>query len=91
MDGDDCERLLRDWKMFCAATSGMEALHTPKRHAMGHMICSTPLKGNPRCYSNWLDESLNRLLKKACRQLSQATFEQTLLLTMPRLLEGAGV
>ena len=89
LNGRDCETLLRHWKSFCAATEAMEALHTPKRHSVGHMLCQSPLKGNPRLYSNWVDEGLNRVLKKACRQLSQATFEHTILLTMPTLLNSA--
>ena len=44
-------------------------------------------RGNPRLYSNWLDESLNKTLRAACRQLSQATFEPELLVHMERLLE----
>ena len=85
---DDSELLLRCWKRFCAATADMEGLHTPKRHAIGHMLCQTPLKGNPRFYALWHDESLNRVLKMACRRLCQSTFETTVWLSMPSLLRG---
>ena len=90
MSGEDCESLLNTYKRFCAATQDMEALRTPKRHSVAHMVCSTPRKGNPRYYSNWFDEGLNRVLKRACRQLSQATCEETVLLTMPKRLEDVG-
>ena len=45
-----------------------------------------PRLGNPTLYSNWLDEALNRVLKKACRGISQRTFEASLLVRMPDLV-----
>ena len=83
MSGDDCESLLQAYKRFCAATQDMEALRTPKRHSVAHMVCLTPHKGSPRYYSKWFDEGLNRVLKRACSHLLQATFEDTVLLEMP--------
>ena len=43
-------------------------------------------RGNPRYYSSWLDESLNKLVKGASRSLSQLTFEAVLLVNMEHLL-----
>ena len=63
-------------------------MHTPKRHAVAHMLLKTPILGNPRAYANWLDESLNKVLKAACMGILQATFESSLLLRMPELLES---
>eukprot|EP00974_Lingulodinium_polyedra_P037392 3586838-Lingulodinium_polyedra.AAC.1 len=89
MPNGEVEAMLDAWKRFISLTQRIEDLRTPKRHAVAHMIIKAPLLGNPRCYANWLDESLNRVLKAACRERSQATFEQELLLCMPALLPAS--
>ena len=43
-------------------------------------------QGNPQAYATWLDEALNKTLKAACRQQSQATFERAVLLRMEKLI-----
>jgi hypothetical protein len=80
------ERMLSAWKRYLALAECWPDLRTPKRHAVAHMILSAPRLGNPRCFSNWYDEALNRVLKGACRTISQATFEQSVLLRMPELI-----
>ena len=80
------QEMLDMWKRFQALTEDIDCLHTPKRHALTHMILKTPRQGNPRGYANWLDESLNKVLKAACREISQSTFEPFILMTMPELL-----
>ena len=82
----DVEKLLDNWKRFCALTYSLEDLHTPKRHIVWHMVLASGFLGNPRYYSNWTDKSLNRLLKSACRQQSQDTFEENVLIAKPSLL-----
>ena len=84
----DVEAMVAAWKRFAALTAGCADLRTPKRHAVAHMLLKTPILGNPRAYANWLGESLTKLLKAACRGISQATFESSLLLRMPELLES---
>ena len=37
-------------------------------------------------FATWLDDSLTKLLKGACRSVSQATFETSLLARMDSLL-----
>ena len=64
--------------------------YLPKHHMLYHLIDSLVAFGNPSWYSNWLDESLNRLLKSSCRYASQQTFEASVLLAMKDLLGGAG-
>ena len=54
----------------------------PKHHGVWHMLRNQSLHGNPSRYSNWRDESLNKVLKDSCRNLSQLTFERVLLLKM---------
>jgi hypothetical protein len=60
----------------------------PKHHVIFHALKDTAEKGNPWSYSSWLDESLNKTLKAACRNASQITFEETILSKMHELLKG---
>ena len=59
---------------------------TPKHHLVFHLLGNVSRQGNPRRYAVWLDESLNKTLKQACRQTSQATFELSVLSRMRDLL-----
>jgi len=79
--------MLDAWKRFLSITEDLAELKTPKRHAIVHMIRNTPRQGNPRCYANWLDESLNKVLKRCCREIAQSTFESNVLLAMAELLK----
>ena len=58
----------------------------PKHHVMIHPCLETIEKGNPWYYASWLDESLNKTLKAACKHASQQTFEHVVLLKMLELL-----
>ncbi len=62
---------------------------TPKTHIVWHMLVSVMYFGNPRVYSNWIDEDLNRTLKNVCRGCSQLAFESCLLLRVRDLLRGS--
>ena len=72
---------------FCQLTEDVEELLTPKRHLFTHLLEGLGYRGNPKFYANWRDESLNKLLRSSCRQLSQTTFEGTFLIHMTLLLE----
>ena len=76
----------RAFNSFADATAGVPGIEIPKRHLSVHLLKDTAFLGNPRFYSNWLDESLNKLLKQVCRGISQATFDCTVLSAMQRLL-----
>ena len=41
---------------------------TPKHHLIVHLIDLSEFHGNPTLYATWFDESLNKVLKKACRE-----------------------
>ncbi len=74
------------WCTFLAETATFEDMRIPKRHVMSHMALKAKYFGNPRKYANWEDESCNKLLKQACRSVSQVTFERFLLLRFKILL-----
>ena len=75
---------------FLALTQS-EDLVQPKRHAVLHVLRRSAYLGNPRVYANWWDETLNRLLKRCCRQVSQQTFEASVLFNVNQLLAKRGV
>ena len=47
-----------------------------------HMLERVTWFGSPSAYANWVDESLNNVLKKCCRGVSQQTFEVVVLQQM---------
>ena len=59
----------------------------PKHHVIYHLLFKAAFLGNPRAYATWTDEALNKLLKMACRQTSQSTFDQAVLCRMSELLK----
>ena len=61
----------------------------PKHHEVYHLLRNEAVHGNPTLYSNWLDESLNHTLKLAARNVSQLTFDRSLLLRMQQVLRSA--
>ena len=63
-----------------------EGVFIPKHHIILHLLLRSDFFGNPKCYSAWLSEAKNRLLKQACRDTSQATFDASVLLRMQKLL-----
>ena len=75
------------WKGFLTKSGDVEDLLIPKCHLLFHLLERLDWFGNPRMYSNWQDESLNRILKTACQGISQKTFEFSLLLRMVDLLQ----
>ena len=63
-------------------------VYIPKRHLVYHMLDKIGYQGNPEVYSNWMDETLNKVMKKTCKNLSQQAFEPGLLLRMREVLLG---
>jgi hypothetical protein len=57
-----------------------------KHHLVVHLIANTGFHGNPNKYSTWVDESLNKVLKAACKNASPLRFDQSVLLRMRDLL-----
>ena len=74
------------WNRFLSVTEDMVEIEQPKRHITAHLLQKTAWFGNPCLYHCFLDESDNRLLKAACRTVSQETFEPFLLLRMLELM-----
>jgi len=79
------------WNSFLSLTEENEEQRVPKRHLFTHLLWDMRRLGNPRLYMNWADESANRILKGACRTVSQATFEGFLLLRMTELMRKKGL
>ena len=75
------------FQSFIQATHAETECALPKRHMLLHVLERMPVLGNPRYYANWLDESLNKHLKSACRMVSQVNFERSLYCSMRELLK----
>jgi len=60
---------------------------TPKHHIVFHLLRNMGRQGNPLVYATWFDESLNKVLKTACKNAAAATFYPGVLLRMRELLE----
>jgi hypothetical protein len=63
--------------------------YTPKHHLLFHLLQKSDFHGNPSYYATWLDESLNKTLKSACKNACSAIFEGSTLLRMRELLKEA--
>ncbi len=63
--------------------------YTPKHHLTFHLLANIHYLGNPTKYATWRDESLNKLLKSACRNASHLRFDISVLLRMRELLADA--
>ena len=64
---------------------GIEAL--PKHHLMIHLTCNMSHGGNAWNHACFLDESLNKLLKLACKNAHSSNFEGLAFCKLTELLE----
>ena len=71
---------------FTSLTETDPEFKMSKRHLMFHLFENLDRFGNPSVYAAWFDETLNRHLKAAARDISQATFDQSVLLRFPFIL-----
>ena len=74
------------WGTFSRAVSDLGFCQIPKLHQACHLLQMQDRLGNPARFANWRDESLNKMLKAACRKVSQVNFESGVLLRMRVLL-----
>ena len=81
--------LLDLWKRFCSVAEDLE-LFTPKVHLMYHLILRSAEHGNPWRYHTFLDEGLNRVLKRTLRLCHQCAFESLALIKINDLLRRHG-
>ena len=77
------------WKRYSALTQDLD-MSTPKAHLMWHLILRAEIQGNPWSYTTFMDESLNKLLKKTLRLCHQAAFETMGLAKINQLFERRG-
>ena len=63
-------------------------LFKPKHHIMFHLIQQTRHFGNPNAYACWLDEALNKMLKTSCKNVSQSTYEMSVLYNKKEILKA---
>ena len=78
------------WSRFLALASDIDDLQIPKTHMSMHLLMDLEWFGNPKYFANWIDESLNKTLRLACRHISQFTFDVSVLTAMRELLKLPG-
>ena len=86
MPSDQIDLCYSAYSRYLFLTRSIPALVFPKRHVVCHAIERLDDQGNPKFFGNWHDEALNKVLKAACRNVSQVTFEPSLLRRMRPLL-----
>ena len=90
MTEDQIQQTFDAFNRFISMTDGIpdyaDDCYQPKRHLMAHMLREQSFFGCPVKYATWFDEALNKLLKGCTRNLSQSTFESTVLPAMRYLL-----
>jgi hypothetical protein len=84
----DIQKAFDFFKRQCVLTEHIEELLIPKRHMFLHMLHELHFFGNARLYATWKDESLNKSVKKCCKNVSQSTFEASVLADMRQLLRN---
>ena len=60
--------------------------YLPKHYLWLHLSSEAEHKGNPQFYDTFVDETLNKTLKAACKGAHQCTFEPTVMVRMRKLL-----
>ena len=68
------QRMTDLWCRYMALTADL-GLETPKAHLMFHVNNRAEFQGNPWAYNCFLDQGLNKVLKKRLRNCHQANFE----------------
>eukprot|EP00969_Alexandrium_andersonii_P032387 1414228-Alexandrium_andersonii.AAC.1 len=64
------------WTRYMRGIRALGFSFVPKDHLMLHVNHRCPFTGNPWATATFLDESLNKQLKKALRLRHQSTFER---------------
>ena len=67
VDAETCGLLFDNYNRFICLSARAQIARMPKCHMMYHMIQRALLKGNPRMYSTYIDESLNGAIARVCR------------------------
>ena len=83
-----CEELVDVWGRHMRLMQDFD-VHLPKHHLMVHVTHRARLQGNPWRYTTFLDESLNKELKKVLRLCHQANFETMAMVKLAATLDRA--
>ena len=78
------------WKQTMIMSAELE-FEMPKSHMMFHMLVRAQFLGNPLRYQTFLDESLNKTMKRVLRLCHQANFERSALLKLTETLSRPSV
>ena len=82
---DELKMTYEKFNNFIRLTPG-DRFEYPKRHLAVHLVKDAARLGNPTVYANWKNESDNKLLKQASREISQATYNTSVLSAMVHIM-----
>jgi hypothetical protein len=82
----DQQVLVDMYKRFMKMVEPLE-MYTPKFHLMYHAVLRIAFQGNPIQYQTFVDESLNKALKRVLRLCHQQAFERMALVKLAEALK----
>ena len=77
------------WVRFVRLTEAW-GCSTPEAHLVVHLACWALVQGNPVLCSTFLDESLNKTLKRCLRLCHQSNFEPMAFCKVQEAIGSAG-
>ena len=67
VDAGTCQRLFDHYNRFICLCARAELPLLPKAHLMYHLLQRALIRGNPRVYATYIDESYNGTIAQVCR------------------------
>ena len=67
----------------------LEVHEKPKDHMVVHMANRISFQGSPALYGNWLDESINKLLKSVAQGAHASNYARRILLEFPKAFSAS--
>ena len=67
VDATSCEKLFQHYDRFITLCARAQLPLLPKAHLMYHLLQRALVRGNPRLYSTYVDESYNGAIAQVCR------------------------
>ena len=86
----EAQTCLDVYKRFVRIIQSLEVA-TPKFHLMFHVLLRMGFQGNPLRYQTFVDEGLNKTLKRVLRLCHQRAFERMALVKVAEALRRPGL
>ena len=93
IDVQGCQQLFQHYQRFISLCDRAAVPILPKAHLMYHCVQNANVKGNPRHYTTYIDESYNGAIARVCRSVHRRGFAMAVYrkLSMLEQLSGSGI